>query len=107
MPVVRVCTLSYNQTMITVAVSKARSELRALLERVKAGDEVVLTQHGEPVAVLLHPSQLRARRASPRLDRAAKRLEELRSAPSPRRAGIGPARAEELAAEVRADRDAT
>jgi prevent-host-death family protein len=36
--------------MITVSVAQAKARLSALLDRVEAGEEVVITRHGRPVA---------------------------------------------------------
>jgi prevent-host-death family protein len=94
--------------MRTLTVSQVRANLRSALERVKNGEEIVLTQNGEAVAVLVHPSQLRARRPSPLLDAAAGRLEELQEARRrrPERGpGINATRAEQLVAELRRARD--
>lgn len=46
-----------------MTVSEARAGLPALLDRVQAGDEVTITRHGQPVAVVVRPDALRARRA--------------------------------------------
>lgn len=54
----------------TIAVSKARAALPQILQRVLAGEEVTITRHGEPVAVVVRPDTLRARRASERLSDA-------------------------------------
>lgn len=77
---VQISTFTYNRLVTTIPVSRARASLREVLERVKQGDEVVLTQHGEPVAVLVHPAQLRARHAAPSLEAASRRLEGLEEA---------------------------
>lgn len=39
--------------MITVGAFKAKTHLSSLLERVAAGDEVVITRHGKPIARLV------------------------------------------------------
>jgi prevent-host-death family protein len=91
-----------------VSVSEVRSQLRAVLDRVKQGDEVVLTQNGQAVAVLVHPARLRARRAGRSWDAATERLDRMRDARRRRPgrgAGLAPGRAEELADEVRRARD--
>ena len=49
-----------------MTVSRARAALPQILERVLAGEEVTLTRHGEPVAVIVRPDTLRARRAGER-----------------------------------------
>lgn len=95
--------------MTTLSVSEARAGLRAMLERVKRGDEVVITQNGEPVAVVVHPTRLLARRATHAWDAAAARLDGLRDARTRRYGrgvGLHPERAEQLAVDVRRDRDA-
>lgn len=47
----------------SITVSEARAALPQLLDRVGAGEEVTITRHGRPVAVLVRPDTLRARRA--------------------------------------------
>jgi prevent-host-death family protein len=54
----------------TMPVSKARAALPQILQRVLAGEEVTITRHGEPVAVVVRPDTLRARRVSQRLSDA-------------------------------------
>ncbi|MGH2950797.1 MAG: type II toxin-antitoxin system Phd/YefM family antitoxin [Solirubrobacterales bacterium] len=94
--------------MTTFSVTQVRARLRAVLDLVKDGHEVVLTQNGEPVAVILHPTKLKARRDMPTWGAAAARLDRLREArhARPERgAGLDPERAEQLVAEVRRARD--
>jgi prevent-host-death family protein len=94
--------------MTTVTVSHARAHLRSVLRQVQEGEEVVLTQSGQPIAVLLHPSQLRVRRQSPILGAGADRLELLRQARQirPERGhGLSETHAEALVEEVRRGRD--
>jgi prevent-host-death family protein len=92
--------------MGTVTVSEARANLRALLEQVARGEEIVVTQHGAEVAVLVHPRRLRARRADALMTHAADLRRRLDRA-EPRGPGLVPGRADELVAELRADRDAS
>lgn len=40
--------------MITVGAFEAKTHFSALLEKVAAGDEVVITKHGKPVARLVN-----------------------------------------------------
>ena len=63
--------------MRTAGVREARQNLSALLDEVKRGREVVITEHGRPVAKLVPPDRMRGRgvpnlvafrRAMPRLD---------------------------------------
>ena len=91
-----------------MSASEARASLPQLLDRVAAGDEVTITRHGHPVAVLVRPDALRVRRAGAAIDRAAMVREALaagRAARLPSASGVSKARAEELVADVRAGRD--
>jgi prevent-host-death family protein len=38
--------------MVTVSVAEAKARLSALLDKVEAGEQVVITRHGRPVANL-------------------------------------------------------
>ena len=88
--------------------SEARAALPDLLTRVEDGEEVTITRHGRPVAVLVRPDALRSRRAQAALDDAA-RIHELladaAAATTPAGTGMTTQRAEELIAQIRADRD--
>jgi prevent-host-death family protein len=93
----------------TIPVSRARAQLPQLLDRVRAGEEITLTRHGEPVVVLVRPDALRSRRTSAATETAVRLSEALdaaRSAPVPT-TGLSATRAEELISEIRADRDAS
>ena len=94
--------------MATMTVSEARAALPELLSRVEEGEEVTITRHGRPVAVLIRPDVLRSRRAGAVLD--AERIHELlagaAAAGLPEGPGLTAQRAEELIAEIRAGRDA-
>jgi prevent-host-death family protein len=95
--------------MVTMTVSEARAALPDLLSRVESGEEVTITRHGRPVAVLIGPDALRSRRARAALDGAERihqLLSEAASGELPAHAGLAPDRAEELIAEIRAGRDA-
>jgi len=85
----------------------ARGALPELLDRVAAGEEVTITRHGRPVAVMVRPDALRSRRAEQALADAAQIRDLLkagrRSSLSELR-GMSAERAEELIAEVRAGR---
>ena len=94
--------------MTALTVSQARAALPALLTRVAAGEEVTITRHGEPVAVVVRPDALRTRRSTEALaaaDRLDRMLLAARSDPLPSD-GPSPKRAEELVAAMRVDRDA-
>jgi prevent-host-death family protein len=80
-----------------------------LLERVAVGEEVTITRHGVPVAVVVHPDMLRTRRAAEALasaDALGDLLAEGRRSPLPGGAGgLTAARAEELVAAVHSARE--
>lgn len=94
-------------TANTMTVSEARAALPQILDRVRAGEDVTLTRHGEPVAVVVRPDRLRVRRADEALA-ASERLRDLldrgrRSRLSPRPA-LSEERADALVADVKASR---
>lgn len=95
--------------MVTLTASEARATLPDLLTRVEGGEEVVITRHGHPVAVVVRPDVLRTRRATPATANAERIQQLLTSAAAtalPRKTGLTGKRAEELIAEIRAARAA-
>jgi antitoxin (DNA-binding transcriptional repressor) of toxin-antitoxin stability system len=91
-----------------MTVSEARAALPEVLDRVAGGEEVTITRHGRPVAVVVRPDILWSRRARGALN-DAERVHELlaeAAATSPDGLGLTAERAEELIAEIRAGRDA-
>jgi prevent-host-death family protein len=60
--------------MITVGAFEAKTNLSSLLDRVAAGEEVVITKHGKPVARLVSVDQVDRTRVA----QAVERLKELR-----------------------------
>ena len=95
--------------MTSMTVSEARAALPELLSRVEDGEEVTITRHGRPVAVLIRPDALRARRAGAALDdanRVHELLTEAAATALPEGSGLTEQRAEELIREIRAGRDA-
>lgn len=91
----------------SVTVSEARATLPQVLDRVLAGEEVTITRHGQPVAVVVRPDALRVRRADRALAGAQAVREVLargRDTPLAPEGSISPEWAEELIAEVRAGR---
>ena len=95
--------------MVSISASEARATLPELLSRVEDGEEVTITRHGRPVAVLIRPDQLRTRRAGAALDdanRVHELLTEAAACALPEGAGLTAQRAEELIGEIRAGRDA-
>ena len=90
-----------------ISSTDARATLPDLLDRVLAGEEVTITRHGQPVAVVVRPDALRARRAGRALATAAAvgdALELGRSARLSSNKGLSPERADELVADVRSGR---
>lgn len=87
--------------------SEARAALPAILDKVMAGDEVTITRHGRPVAVIVRHDALRARRADEALA-AAERIQSVitegRKSRLRRKPSIREDRAAELIADVRAAR---
>jgi len=114
----------YIFAMAMMTISEARAALPEVLDRVAGGEEVTITRHGRPVAVVIRPDILWSRRVGGALDDAERIHELLTEAagtrlppetgtPEAGPAGEGPAgagltaeRAEELIAAIRAGRDA-
>jgi antitoxin (DNA-binding transcriptional repressor) of toxin-antitoxin stability system len=96
--------------MATMTVSEARAALPEVLDRVAEGEEITITRHGRPVAVVVRPdimwSRSRAGAMLAEADRIHELLSEAAAAPLPEGPGLTAERAEELIAEIRADRDA-
>ena len=93
--------------MAIMTVSEARASLPELLTRVEAGEEVTITRHGRPVAVLVRPDVLRPR-AQVVIEQAARLHETLMAARDEELSidpGLDPEWAEELINEIRAGRD--
>jgi prevent-host-death family protein len=94
--------------MTSMTASEARAALPELLSRVQDGEEVTITRHGRPVAVLVRPDTLRNRRARAALD-DAQRIHELLTEAAAAALAEGPGltaqRAEELISEIRDSRD--
>ena len=89
--------------------TEARASLPELLDRVQAGEEVTITRHGRPVAVLVRPDALRVRRADDAYPLAPSVREELdkgRARPLSEAGSLSPEEAEVLIADIRKDRDA-
>lgn len=87
-----------------MTVSEARAALPQVLDRVLAGEEVTITRHGKPVAVVVRPDSLRARRADAAFAAAAAVHEVLnrsRRKPLPVRPTLTAERAEALVVETR------
>ena len=93
--------------MDSLTMSEARARLPELLDRIERGEEITITRHGRPAAVLLRPDKLRVRRGESAIDRAreiGRMIEEARQQPLGPGIDMDPAYAEEWIAEIRADR---
>lgn len=94
--------------MAIMTVSEARAALPEVLNRVADGEEITITRHGQPVAVIVRPDILWSRTHAGDLMAEAERLNEiLREAGERPRStgGISAEYAEELIAEIREGRD--
>ncbi len=94
--------------MNALTVSEARATLPSILDRVERGEEVTITRHGRAVAVVVRPDALRARRVSDvwnEADRIGELLDAARRTSKSAAPGLAPGRADELVAQIRADRD--
>jgi antitoxin (DNA-binding transcriptional repressor) of toxin-antitoxin stability system len=92
-----------------MTISEARAALPQVLDRVAEGEEVTITRHGRPVAVVVRPDIMWSRRAHAVLDDAERIHEMLTGAAAtalPEGPGLTAQRAEELIAEIRTGRDA-
>jgi antitoxin (DNA-binding transcriptional repressor) of toxin-antitoxin stability system len=90
-----------------MTVSEARASLPDVLDRVTAGEEVTITRHGKPVAVVVRPDALLVRRADQALSVAETvrtLLQEGRRSPLAERPTLSEQRAAELLGAVRASR---
>jgi antitoxin (DNA-binding transcriptional repressor) of toxin-antitoxin stability system len=90
-----------------LTVSEARAILPEVLDRVERGEEITITRHGRPAAVLLRPDAVRTRRAEQAIDRArevAELVTAARGRPLPD-AAVREEHATAWADAVRADRE--
>jgi PHD/YefM family antitoxin component YafN of YafNO toxin-antitoxin module len=98
----------YNFVMVAIPVSEARATLPEILDRVEGGEEITITRHGRPVAVVIRPDIMWSRsRAEVVLEEAATLHSMLAAAEAGEATapGISARYAEELVAAIRADRD--
>lgn len=95
---------------VTMTVSEARAAWAEVLAQVEGGEEVRLTRHGRPVAVVVRPDRLPPRPRVAEVYATAERLRQMREEARGRPLGPGipmsEERADELIAEIRAGRDA-
>ena len=93
--------------MTTISVTEARAALPDLLDRVDGGEEITITRHGRPIAVVVRPDALRVRRSDVALaaaDHLAAVLARGRASTLASQRGLDRDRADELVREVRAGR---
>lgn len=93
--------------MTQLSVSESRAKLPEILDRVERGEEITITRHGRPAAVLLRPDSVRIRRASRAVDDAREVAALVPAAwdrplPAP---SVSAESAERWVESVRADRD--
>lgn len=91
----------------TMAASEARAALPRILDLVEAGEEVTITRHGKPVAVVRRPNAARTARTAAlwaATDDLARRLEAAKGQPLILSGGDA-ASADAHVTEVRAGRD--
>jgi prevent-host-death family protein len=94
--------------MLTYTASEARAKLPEIIDLVVGGEEITISRHGRPVAVVLSPAALRTRRAA-KLFADAEALGRSIDAAADRPLSPGSMSeeyAEELIKDIRAGRDA-
>ena len=94
--------------MSVLTVTQARAKLPLLIDQIQSGQKVILTRHGEAVAVMISPdAAMRYRNAAiwEQADSLLARLEEARKQPLAT-AEVASARADELVSAIRVERDA-
>ena len=94
---------------MSITISEARATLPELLNRVEAGEQVTITRHGRPVAVVVRPDVLWPRPRSGDIQAKTEQLERILQAAGERKLSLGGLTEEyaaELIADIRAGRDA-
>lgn len=90
-----------------MSATDARAALPEILDRVQHGEEITVTRHGQPVAVVVRPDTLRVRRASRASERARQLGSELdlaRTKELHERGELTVEQAEAMISEVRTSR---
>ncbi|MGQ0778735.1 MAG: type II toxin-antitoxin system Phd/YefM family antitoxin [Pseudonocardiales bacterium] len=93
--------------MTQLSVSDARARFPEVLDRAAEGEEVTITRHGQPVAVVVRPNALRTHRAEATI-RQARQVSDLLAAAGQQplaSASLSAERADELVRTVREARD--
>ncbi|HZR54933.1 MAG TPA: type II toxin-antitoxin system prevent-host-death family antitoxin [Streptosporangiaceae bacterium] len=92
-----------------MTVSEARAALPEVLDRVADGEEITITRHGRPVAVVVRPDIMWSRSRAQGVLNEAARLNDLIAAAADSEltfsGAITEEYAEEMIAEIRAGRD--
>jgi antitoxin (DNA-binding transcriptional repressor) of toxin-antitoxin stability system len=94
--------------MAVMTVSEARAALPEVLDRVEGGEEITITRHGRPVAVVIRPDIMWSRSRAEAVMTDAAKLHDMLAAGQDNDAqssGLSEQYAEELIASIRADRD--
>jgi len=94
--------------MAVMTVSEARAALPEVLNRVAEGEEITITRHGQPVAVIVRPDIMWSRSRAQDVFDQAERLSRVIQAAGERPlspGGLTADYAEELIADIRAGRD--
>jgi prevent-host-death family protein len=94
--------------MAVMTVSEARAALPEVLNRVEDGEEITITRHGRPVAVIVRPDIMWSRSRAESLLADAGKLHQMIEEAGQREMsadGLTTEYAEELIAHIRADRD--
>jgi antitoxin (DNA-binding transcriptional repressor) of toxin-antitoxin stability system len=101
--------MMYSFCMAVMTISEARAALPEVLDRVANGEEITITRHGHPVAVVVRPDVMWSRSRAEFVLAEASRLNDLLTASADGdqfpAGGITAQYAEELVAAIRADRD--
>jgi prevent-host-death family protein len=97
--------------MSTMTATEARARLPEILDLVARGEQITITRHSVPVAIVVSPEAFRHRRpavaaALARAQELHEALERLRHEPFELSGAMTEEYAEELIREIRADRDA-
>jgi antitoxin (DNA-binding transcriptional repressor) of toxin-antitoxin stability system len=95
--------------MAVMTISEARAALPEVLDRVADGEEITITRHGRPAAVVVRPDVMLSRSRAQRVLTESERLSDLLTAAAasdlPKCGGVTAQYADELVAAIRADRD--
>ena len=103
------CPSLYDFEVITVTMTEARARWKDLLDAAERGDEVTITRHGKPVAVLMSAQERRKYRKLDiwrRVEEDERRMEAAKDIPWEGRPLLSSDLAEEMLADLEAARRA-